>query len=122
MVLGVISIGVAKILQSFQDFEGLVSDLASVHHIQKVSLEKINNASKIKGQLVPFVPYHLAGQIQALPEYFTDTFPRNNIGTKAYSVIGCQNADLRTNITAYQDVMGKGKVVDVFMHELRFND
>ena len=99
---------------------GRMNDLASVKSIKKIKLDKIENALKIKGQVIPFVPYHLAGQIQALPEYFTDTFPRNNIGTKAYSIISYQNADVKTNISAYRDEISKDKYVDIFMHELKF--
>lgn len=99
---------------------GRMNDLASVKSIKKVHLEKVENATKIKGQVIPFIPHHLAGQIQALPKYFTDTFPRNNIGTEPYSIINFQNIDSNTNIRAYRDEVSEGKFVDIFIHELQF--
>jgi CRISPR-associated protein Cas5t len=101
---------------------GRMNDLASIKSIKKIHLDETENAPKIKGQVVPFIPYYLAGQIQALPKYFTDTFPRNNIGTEPYSVISYQSADLRTNILAYRDEVYKGRFVDIFMHDLDFTN
>lgn len=98
---------------------GRMNDLATVESISEIKLEQLEHAQKIKGQLIPFSPYHLAGQIQALPKYFTDTFPRNNLGTEAYSIINCRASDFKydTNINGYRDNTLE-KPVDIFMHNL----
>ena len=100
---------------------GRSSDLASIEFIDEVELPEINNASKIKGQIVPFREHCLPGVIQALPKYFTETMPRNNIGTEAYSVISHDAADIQTHLTAYRDSIGE-KQVDVYFHQLNFKD
>lgn len=100
---------------------GRSSDLATVEAIEEVELEEDRAAAKIKGQLVPFKDYHLPGLIQALPKYFTDEIPRNNIGTEAYSVIPFDALDFPTPIVAYRDKI-EGKNIDIFIHQLKFID
>lgn len=98
---------------------GRMNDLATIESVEKIELEKLEHAQKIKGQIIPFNPYHLAGQIQALPKYFTDTFPRNNLGTEPYSIISCNASDYNynTNIIGFRDNTFK-KPIDIFMHNL----
>ena len=100
---------------------GRSSDLATVEAIEEVELEEDRAAAKIKGQLVPFKDYHLPGLIQALPKYFTNEIPRNNIGTEAYSVIPFDALDFPTSIVAYRDYIA-GKNIDIFVHHLKFTD
>ena len=98
---------------------GRSGDLATIEEIVECELEEINNAQKIKGQIIPFHPFHLPGTIQALPQYFTNTIPRRNLGTKAYSVISYDVQDFATDITAYRDTIGD-KTVDIFMHRIQY--
>jgi len=100
---------------------GRSSDLATIEAIEEVELEESREATKIKGQLVPFKDYHLPGLIQALPKYFTNEIPRNNIGTEAYSVISFDALDVPTPIVAYRDTI-EGKDLDIFVHHLNFSD
>jgi CRISPR-associated protein Cas5t len=101
---------------------GRMNDLATVEKIHvKDHLKTINNATEIKGQVVPF-RFHLPGQIQALPQYFTDDFPRKNLGTEPYSVIGHRTKTFNTNVKAYRDAMPDGKTIDVYFHQLSFDE
>lgn len=100
---------------------GRSSDLATVKAIEEVVLEDYPMATKIKGQLVPFKSHHLPGLIQALPKYFTNEIPRNNIGTEAYSVIPFDALDFPTTILAYRDHI-EGKDIDIFIHKLNLAD
>lgn len=100
---------------------GRMNDLASVnpHSLKsKRSLEPIEGADKIRGQIVPFKNNHLPGTIQALPKYFTNTIPRQNLGTEAYSIIS-HHARIKTNLTAFRDSID-GKEIDIFFHEVDF--
>jgi CRISPR-associated protein Cas5t len=103
---------------------GRMNDLATVKIFKdKVKLEEIKNPGKIQGQIIPFFPYQLSGQLQALPKYFTDTFPRKNIGTEPYSIINFNsndNSSVKSNITAYRDEVHDNKLVDIFIHQLNF--
>lgn len=99
---------------------GRSNDLATVNSIEEVDLEEIQNAEKIKGQIIPFSGNFLPGLIQPLPKYFSNTIPRNNLGTEAYSVISFNSADSQTNLTAYIDYLKKGKEIHIYFHELDF--
>lgn len=104
----------------YQLLLGRMNDLATVVHISdKQQLVRVENATEIKGQIIPF-KHHLPGQIQALPQYFTDEFPRKNLGTEPYSIIGCRAKTFGTNLTAYRDRLPNGKEVDIYFHELSF--
>ena len=98
---------------------GRSGDLATVYKPQEVELEEQKQAKNIKGQVVPFSNHFLAGLIQPLPQYFTDTVPRKNIGTAAYSVIPYYAKTDTTSITAYTDVIDD-KEIDIYFHELNF--
>lgn len=99
---------------------GRMNDLASVDvsGIRKINLKKMANADKIKGQIIPFTNNHLPGVIQALPKYFSNTIPRQNIGTESYSILNHQSK-LSSNLVAYRDIIGN-KEVDIYMHQLNF--
>lgn len=99
---------------------GRMNDLASVVQIsQKVNLEEVQCASKICGQVIPF-KYRLAGQLQALPQYFTNEFPRKNLGTQPFSIISHNAKTYLTEVSAYRDILPSGKKVDIFFHHLNF--
>lgn len=98
---------------------GRSSDLASIGRPEEVELQEVGGACKIRGQIVPFRGNYLPGIVQALPKYFTETIPRDNIGTEAYSVISCQTADRPTGLTAYRDYIEE-KPVDIYFHQLNF--
>lgn len=100
---------------------GRSNDLATINSIEKVELKEVQNARKIKGQIVPFLENYLPGLIQPLPKYFSDTIPRNNIGTEAYSVISYNSADGQTNLTAYIDYPKQEKEIHIYFHELDFS-
>lgn len=99
---------------------GRMNDLASVDisGIQKKELQEIENADKISGQLIPFKNNHLPGVIQALPKYFSNTIPRQNIGTEPYSILNYQSKT-KSNLRAYRDTIEK-KEVDIYLHHLNF--
>lgn len=105
----------------YQILLGRSNDLATIEKIELVEVEEVKNASKIRGQLVPFNGNFLPGTLQALPKYFTDTLPRNNIGTEAYSVIPYNSKDYQTSITAYRDIID-GKEIDIYIHKLNFEN
>lgn len=101
---------------------GRMNDLATVIQIsEKEKLQEVMYASNIRGQIVPF-KYRLPGQLQALPKYFTDEFPRKNLGTEPYSVISYHANTFHTDVTAYRDKLPNGKEIDVFFHQLKFDD
>lgn len=99
---------------------GRMNDLASVDikSINKKDLKSVENADKIKGQIIPFNSNYLPGTIQALPKYFSNTIPRQNLGTEAYSVINYQSK-FQSNLSAYRDIIN-GKEIDIYFHELDF--
>jgi CRISPR-associated protein Cas5t len=104
----------------YQLLLGRMNDLATVEKVwQKIKLEKVDQASAISGQIIPF-KYQLPGQIQALPQYFTDEFPRKNLGTSPYSIIGHKTRTFSTQVPAHRDVLPHGKEVDIFFHQLEF--
>lgn len=100
---------------------GRMNDLATVDikRIERRDLKETENADNIKGQIIPFANNFLPGVIQALPKYFSDTIPRQNLGTEAYSVLNYRSK-VSSNLKAYQDIIGKTKV-DIYMHEIDFS-
>ncbi|PIV59039.1 MAG: type I-B CRISPR-associated protein Cas5 [Bacteroidetes bacterium CG02_land_8_20_14_3_00_31_25] len=100
---------------------GRMNDLATITNIKKIELEKIELAEKIKGQIIPFRGNYLQGQIQALPKYFSNTIPRQNLGTKPYSIINWNVNDFQTNIKAYRDITIDKKGVDIYFHKLEID-
>lgn len=101
---------------------GRSNDLATVNSIKQVDdLQEIQNANKVKGQLIPFTDNFLPGLIQPLPKYFSDSIPRRNIGTEAYSVVSYNAADVDTNLSACVDYSSKGKEIHIYFHELDFS-
>lgn len=98
---------------------GRSSDLATIERIEEIELEKIDCATKIKGQVIPFNGNFLPGTIQALPAYFTDTIPRNNIGTEAYSVIPYDATDIETGLASYKDFIDNQEI-HIYFHNLDF--
>lgn len=102
---------------------GRSGDLAMVSVSEKpLILEKIENAEKLKGQIVPFNQNLLPGVIQALPQYFSDEFPRKNLGTIPYSIIKYKSPDFRTKITAYRDCTLGRNGIDIYFHQLNFEN
>ncbi|HRP33187.1 MAG TPA: type I-B CRISPR-associated protein Cas5b [Agriterribacter sp.] len=99
---------------------GRMNDLACVDisGIEKKNLPETDNADKIKGQIIPFTDNYLPGVIQALPKYFSDTIPRRNIGTESYSILNYRS-NVKSNLKAYRDTIGKNEV-DIYMHHLDF--
>jgi CRISPR-associated protein Cas5t len=97
---------------------GRMNDLAMVERIssEKEKMEKMDVAKKISGQIIPF-EYYLPGQIQALPQYFTDEFPRKNLDTRPFSIIS-HKASIGGNLEVYRDKLPKGKEIDVFFHRI----
>jgi CRISPR-associated protein Cas5t len=107
---------------SFPILLGRMNDLATVTNIsQKVTLDEIEFATEIRGQVIPF-RFHLPGQIQALPQYFTNEFPRKNVGTEPFSIISHKAKTFGTTVTGYRDILPNGKEVDIFFHQLSFEN
>lgn len=104
----------------FQLLLGRMNDLATVTNIsEKEVLEKNEYSYNIRGQIIPF-KHHLPGQIQALPKYFTNEFPRKNLGTEPFSVVSCKSNRIETELPTFKDMLPNGKEVDIFFHELKF--
>lgn len=97
---------------------GRSNDLATIEKIERIELKEIKSANKIKGQIIPFNDNMLAGKIQALPKYFSDTIPRLNLGTEPYSIINFQARDMPTKLTAYRDETQLNNGVDIFFHKV----
>lgn len=98
---------------------GRMNDLATINNISIIELEAIKDNVEIKGQIVPVFPYHLAGQIQALPEYFTNTFPRKNLGTKPFSIVSHKKGVKASMIESfYDDVLD----INIFMHQINYSN
>ena len=76
-------------------------------------------SENIKGQIVPFTGNYLPGEIQALPKYFTNSIPRNNLGTEPYSVISHDSGSGYTDLDVYTDIIDE-KEIDIYFHELNF--
>ncbi len=101
---------------------GRMNDLATIERISKKEKLKENEISeKVRGQVIPF-KYRLAGQLQALPQYFTDEFPRKNLGTQPFSIIGHKANVGSNNLLTYRDTLPNGKEVDIFFHTLNFDN
>lgn len=97
---------------------GRMNDLATIVRIssEKEKLDKKSFAQKISGQIIPF-EYYLPGQIQALPQYFSNEFPRKNLGTKPFSIIS-HKSNVEGNLVVYRDKLPSGKDVDIFFHQI----
>jgi CRISPR-associated protein Cas5t len=96
---------------------GRSNDLATIESIEKIELIQKPKATNIRGQIIPLSENFLPGQIQALPKYFTNTIPRNNIGTEAYSILNHNSPSSSNNLKVFYD---KDNDVDIYFHELEF--
>lgn len=102
---------------------GRSNDLATVNNqdnIEVVNLQEIESAYKIKGQIIPFSGNYVPGEILTLPKYFSDTIPRKNLGTEAYSVVSYNATDEQTGLPAYVDFLPSGEEVHIYFHNLDF--
>lgn len=97
---------------------GRSGDLAKVSLPKEVELKEIDSATKIKGQVIPFHNNFLPGEIQALPKYFTDEFPRKNLGTEPYTIIPYHVPDFPTKLKGYRDESQGKRGVDIIFHQL----
>ncbi|MEG1485104.1 MAG: type I-B CRISPR-associated protein Cas5b [Bacteroidales bacterium] len=104
----------------YQILLGRSNDLATINKIEQVDLQLIDKAKKIKGQVIPFNDNFLPGSIQALPIYFTNAIPRNNLGTEAFSVLNYKVADIECKLPACVDYLSGGKEIHIYFHELNF--
>ncbi len=105
----------------YQVLLGRCSDLASIEEIKQLDLPEIDNANKIKGQVMPISVGLFPGNMQALPVYFTDTIPRRNIGTQPFSVIPFSSNDFPSKVSALRDSID-GKEVDIYIHSISIDD
>lgn len=119
---------------AYQLLLGRSGDLATVDDIRQVTLQPVAGEAQLRGQLVPLHPHYLPGQIQALPQYFTDTLPRQNLGTQAYSVLSPREAAVKTAVPAWYDaeareaaaeqrrrqVGSRAAASDIYLHTLQF--
>ena len=102
---------------------GRSNDLATINSIERVNLKEIPHASKLKGQVVPFIGNFLPGMVQPLPKYFSDSIPRKNWGTEPYSVLSYNAEDINTKLTACVDYLNNDdkKEIHIYFHELDFD-
>lgn len=101
----------------FQIMLGRSNDLATVCDIREIEMPRKECANHICGQIVPFAGNSLPGVIQALPQYFTNTIPRENIGTRPYSVIDHTSDTVTSSLVAYTDFIDE-KEVDILFHKI----
>lgn len=101
----------------YQLLLGRSTDIASVKYCGEVELNRVENATKIKGQIVPLFGNYLPGTILALPQYFTNTVPRQPIGTQPYSIIPFDSNDVSSSLTCYRDIIN-GKEIDIYFHKV----
>lgn len=120
---------------AYQLLLGRSGDLATVDDIRAVELYPVQQRmAQLRGQVVPLQPYFLPGQVQALPQYFTDTLPRQNLGTQPYSVLSPREKLVRANVPAWYDTTAQAEAAelrrtvvgsrfeaaDIFLHQLKF--
>jgi len=101
---------------------GRSGDLATVEEIKELNESEFTKSvmsENLKGQIIPFIGNHLPGEIQALPKYFTNSIPRNNLGTEPYSVISHDSGSGYADLNVYTDVINE-KEIDIYFHELNF--
>jgi len=96
---------------------GRSSDLANIKYYGDINLLRINKSSKIKGQIIPLFGNYLPGVIQPLPQYFTNSNIRKNLGTQPYSIISYKSADCKSNITTYRDQISDNDI-DIYFHKI----
>jgi len=101
---------------AYQLLLGRSGDLAGIENIKEVELSEVQNA-RIGGQIVPFNGNYLPGQIQALPKYFSNSIPRQNIGTEPYSVISYNNP-VNSQITGFSSELEEFES-DIFFHKFQ---
>lgn len=101
---------------------GRMNDLASVRKIGHTHLHKVENATQMLGQVIPFFGNRLPGQLQALPTYFTNDIPRKNIGTEAFSIIPHHAKPLQSQLVAFRDVDEASPFFEkeIYFHQLNF--
>jgi CRISPR-associated protein Cas5t len=87
-----------------------------IKSIGRRNLVSIQNADKICGQIVPFVGNYLPGRIHAMHTYFSNTIPRENLGTQPFSILDHQDS-VKSKLTAYRDLI-REREVDIFFHEI----
>jgi len=101
---------------------GRMNDLASVLRVGRARLSKVENATQMLGQVIPFFGNRLPGQIQALPTYFTNDIPRKNLGTEAFSIIPHHAKPLQSQLLGFRDEDKnspfEGK--EIYFHQLNF--
>ncbi len=100
---------------------GRMNDLATVEQISEIELTDSEVGNRISGQIVPLNGNFLAGSVQALPVYFTDEIPRNNLGTSAYSVISCKTPTNSNTTKVFHDSSVGKSGVDIYFHALDFS-
>jgi len=105
----------------YQVLLGRSTDLATIEEITTLNLPEIENASKIKGQIMPVSVGLFPGNMQALPIYFTDTIPRRNIGTQPFSVISYSSNDFPSKVSAIRDTI-EGKEIDIYLHNINTDE
>ncbi|GEP90768.1 CRISPR-associated protein, Cas5t family [Chitinophaga terrae (ex Kim and Jung 2007)] len=104
----------------YQLLLGRMNDLATADPvIRTLELEEIPKAEKLSGQLLPLRGNFIPGTVQALPKYFTDSIPRQNIGTEPYSIIS-HHKSIGANVKAYRDIVNN-KAVDIYLHHLQLD-
>lgn len=97
---------------------GRSNDLATIESIEKIDLVAKPNATNIRGQIIPLIGNYLPGQIQALPKYFSNSIPRKNLGTEAYSIINHKSPVGSNQLEVFYD---KENDVDIYFHEYDIN-
>lgn len=109
---------------AFPILMGRMNDLANIRgKVKKTELSEVANATRLQGQIVPFFQNRLPGQIQALPTYFSNTIPRKNLGTEAFSIIPHYSKQLQSQLTAYRDDDRDSQFLgqEIYFHRLQFD-
>ncbi|MCD7898568.1 MAG: type I-B CRISPR-associated protein Cas5b [Bacteroides sp.] len=98
---------------------GRSNDLATVESVEELELKEKEDATCISGQVIPFKDHHLAGVLQALPIYFSNTIPRKPLQVEPFSIISCNDRIGKNNLKVYSDSIEDNEV-DIYFHQLTF--
>ncbi len=91
---------------------GRSTDIAEITEIKQVTLRKNSAPMRAGRTIVPFPCQQFGGILQALPQYFTNTVPREAVGTRPYQLVD-EIVDYRGDDFLYDEEKDWG----VYMHE-----
>lgn len=89
---------------------------ADIKSIQGRPFELRPSARFLSGQVLPYAKAPIAGKIQPLAQYFSDTIPRSMLGKEPYVIID-SNKSLAAPVPVIRDNL-QGRDIDIYMHQI----